>query len=72
MADPILEKLEEFEKFRVDAYCEGYPDVIFEIILNNEPTPEQTEIAVNALTEFFDNYNKRHFFNRKYGRSRRM
>ena len=44
MADPIIEKLESCKSFRVDAYCEGYPDVIFEIILDAAPTREQTEL----------------------------
>ena len=35
MADPIIEQLENFQAFRVDAYCEGYPDVIFEIIFES-------------------------------------
>ena len=43
MADPIIEQLENFQAFRVDAYCEGYPDVIFEIILDVNP-------AVNGYT----------------------
>jgi hypothetical protein len=34
MSDPIIAKLESCTSFRVDAYCEGYPDVIFEIILD--------------------------------------
>lgn len=62
MADPIIEQLERFDAFRVDAYCDGYPDVIFEIILNAPPTREQIAIAVNALEQFVINYNKRHFF----------
>jgi len=61
MADPIIEKLESFEAFRVDAYCEGYPDVIFEIILNARPTQEQISTAVSALEQFVDKYNRRHF-----------
>ena len=34
MSDPIIAKLESCTSFRVDAYREGYPDVIFEIILD--------------------------------------
>jgi hypothetical protein len=37
MSDPIIAKLESCTSFRVDAYCEGYPDVIFEIILDAVP-----------------------------------
>ena len=62
MADPIIERLESFDAFRVDAYCEGYPDVIFEIILNTPPTQAQIVTAVNALEKFVFTYNKRHFF----------
>ena len=61
MADTIIQKLESCKSFRVDAYCEGYPDVIFEIILNAVPTREQTEIAVNALEKFVYTYNRFHF-----------
>ena len=61
MADPIIQKLESCKSFRVDAYCEGYPDVIFEIILDAVPTLEQTEIAVNALEKFVYTYNRFHF-----------
>lgn len=61
LADPIIEKLENFQTFRVDAYCESYPDVIFEIILDTEPTWEQITTAVNALEQFVNKYNKRHF-----------
>ena len=45
MADIITEKLESFKSFRVDAYCEGYPDVI----------------AVKALEKFVYTYNIFHF-----------
>lgn len=61
MADPIVAKLESCKAFRVDAYCEGYPDVIFEIILDAKPTKAQTAIAVNALQNFFCSYNRLHF-----------
>lgn len=61
MADPIINKLENCTSFRVDAYCEGYPDVIFEIILDAVPTREQIEIAVNTLEKFVYTYNRFHF-----------
>ena len=61
MADPIIEKLEKFDSFRVDVYCESYPDVIFEIILDAPPTQEQIVTAVGALDQFVAKYNKRHF-----------
>ena len=61
MADPIIEQLQNFQAFRVDAYCEGYPDVIFEIILDSHPTQEQIVTAVGALDQFVTKYNKRHF-----------
>ena len=61
MADILTEKLKSFKSFRVDAYYEGYPDVIFEIILDAVPTREQTEIAVKALEKFVYTYNIFHF-----------
>ena len=59
--DPIIEKLESCKSFRVDARCEGYPDVIFEIILNAEPTQEQIHTAVSAMEKFYYAYNRYHF-----------
>lgn len=61
MADPIIEQLEKTTAFRVDAYCESYPDVVFEIILDDRPTPEQIATAVNALETLVADYNKWHF-----------
>ena len=62
MADPIIEKLEKTDAFRVGAYCEGYPDVIFEVILDAKPTQDQVATAVEAMKSFVSEYNKRHFF----------
>lgn len=61
MADPIIEKLENCKVFPVDANCEGYPDVIFEIILDTKPTQEQIAAAVSSLTKFYYVYNVLHF-----------
>ena len=61
MADFIVKKLESCKSFRVDAYCDGYPDIIFEIILDAVPTQEQQERAVDSLTKFFYSYNMFHF-----------
>ena len=61
VADFIVKKLESCKSFRVDAYCEGYPDVIFEIILDAVPTKEQTQTAVAALEKFVYTYNAFHF-----------
>lgn len=61
MADCIVKKLESCKSFRVDAYCEGYPDVIFEIILDAVPTQAQKEAAVHALEKFVYTYNAFHF-----------
>lgn len=61
MADFFVRKLESCKSFRVDAYCEGYPDVIFEIILDAVPTQEQKEIATDSLTKFYYRYNIFHF-----------
>ena len=53
--------MEDFDAFEVEAYCEVYPDVIFEIILDDLPTQEQIATAVRALEQFVIKYNKRHF-----------
>lgn len=62
MSDPIIEQLENFQAFRVDSHCESYPDVIFEIILDTQPTQEQIVTAVSTLEQYVSSYNKRHFF----------
>ena len=61
MSDWFTEKLKAIDEFDVDVYCEVYPDVIFEIILEDVPNKEQIEIAVYALEQFVIRYNKRHF-----------
>ena len=61
MADFIINQLESCTSFRVDAYCEGYPDVIFEIILDAVPTQEQQDRAMESLSKFFCAYNQFHF-----------
>lgn len=61
MADPILENLEGFQDFPVNAYCQDYPDVVFEIILEGKPTQEQIVTAVSVLEQFVMQYNKWHF-----------
>ena len=60
-ADRFTERLENSYDFRVDTYFEDYPDVIFEVILNAEPTEEQIETAVFALEDFMEKYNRFHF-----------
>ena len=60
MPYPFFEKSDSCKSFRVDFYCEEYPDVTFEIILDDVPTREQTEIAVNALEKFVYTYNRFH------------
>ena len=60
----LIEKIKSAAAFRVDADDYDwfrYPDVIFEIILDDIPTGEQTAIAVTALERFVEDYNKRHF-----------
>jgi len=64
MVNGIIEEMKRSATFRVDAddydwFC-SYPDIIFEIILNGVPTPEQTAIAVTALEQFVADYNKWH------------
>ena len=61
MSDPIIEKLEGSYPFRVDAYCESYPDVILEIILNGIPTDADKTLVEKAIGQFFEGYNRRHF-----------
>ena len=61
MADFFTDRLKKSASFPVDIYCEGYPDVVFEIILDAVPTQAQATIAVEALTAFANRYNTWHF-----------
>ena len=65
MVNELIEEMKRRATFRIDAddydwFC-SYPDMIFEIILDGVPTREQTTIAVTALEQFVEVYNKRHF-----------
>lgn len=62
MGDPIIEALESISAFKVYADCEAYPDVEFEIMLDNLPSQEQAVLAVKTLQNFVRRYNKWHFF----------
>ena len=65
MVNKLIEEMKSRATFRIDAddydwFC-SYPDMIFEIILDAVPTREQTAIAVTALEQFVEGYNKWHF-----------
>lgn len=60
MSSSFVEKIVKSCPFEVDIYCEGYPDVIYEIILDDQPTQEQIETVVTALEDFVYGYNKTH------------
>ena len=65
MGNKLIEEMKSRATFRIDTddydwFC-SYPDMIFEIILDAVPTREQTAIAVTALEQFVEGYNKWHF-----------
>lgn len=60
--DPIVGEIEASVSFPVDVECEGYPDVIFNIIFERRPDQAMVEQSVSALESYVYTYNKKHFF----------
>ena len=59
--DPIVGEIKAAVPFPVDVECEGYPDVIFHIILEVRPDQSATEKCVSALENYVNKYNRLHF-----------
>ena len=59
--DPIVRAIQDAASFPVDVECEGYPDVIFNIIFPRHPDSAMAEASVSALESFMYSYNKWHF-----------
>ena len=60
--DPIVGKIKASVTFPVDVECEGYPDVIFDVIFERHPDQSMTEQTVSALEQYMYSYNRKHFF----------
>ncbi len=60
--DPIVGEIKAAVSFPVDVECEGYPDVIFNIIFEMHPDQSMTEKSVSALEGYMNSCNRKHFF----------
>ena len=60
--DPIVGEIKRAIAVPVDVECEGYPDVIFNVVLDENPDQAMIETIVSALEDFMCQYNKKHFF----------
>lgn len=60
--DPLVAAIKAAVSVPVDVECEGYPDVIFNIIFNVHPDASMIERSVFALENYMHRYNKKHFF----------
>lgn len=59
--DPLIGKIKNAVTFPTDVECDGYPDVIFDIIFEKRPDESAAEKCVTALQEYMNTYNKIHF-----------
>lgn len=59
--DPIVGRIKASASFPVNVECEGYPDVIFNVIFKKYPDASAAEDLVYALEYFAYSYNKIHF-----------
>lgn len=60
--DPIVGEIKASVSFCVDVECEGYPDVIFNVVFEKHPDQQMVEQCVSALENFMCTYNRKHFF----------
>ena len=59
--DPIVGEIKASVAFPVDVECEGYPDVIFNVIFERHPDQLMIEQTVSALEHYMYKYNRKHF-----------
>ena len=59
--DPIVGEIKAAVAFPVDVECEGYPDVIFNVVFKRHPDQLMIEQTVSALKDYMYTYNKKHF-----------
>ena len=60
--DPIVGEIKASVSFPVDVECEGYPDVIFNVIFEKHPDQLMVGQCVSALENYMCTYNRKHFF----------
>ena len=60
--DPIVGEIKRAVTIPVDVECEGYPDVIFNVVLDESPDQTMIGIMVSALEDYMRQYNKKHIF----------
>lgn len=60
--DPIVGAIQSAVSVPVDVECEGYPDVIFNIVFNKHPDDAMIAKSVSALESYMLSYNRLHFF----------
>ncbi len=60
--DPIVSEIKAAASFPVDVECDGYPDVIFNIIFDRHPDQSMVEKSISTLENYVYSYNRRHFF----------
>ncbi len=60
--DPIAGEIKASVSFPVDVECEGYPDVIFNVIFEKHPDQSMAQQCVSALEHYISCYNRKHFF----------
>ena len=61
--DPIVGGIMASVSFPVDVECEGYPDVLFDIMFEKRSDQFMAEQSVSALEQYMYSYNEKHFFN---------
>lgn len=59
--DPIVDEIKAAVLFPVDVECEGYPDVIFNVIFEKHSDRTMAEQVVTALENYMLAYNRKHF-----------
>ena len=60
--DPIVGEIKASVSFPIDVECDGYPDVIFNVIFEKCPDQFMAEQCVSALERYMMSYNRKHFF----------
>ncbi|MBQ2862754.1 MAG: hypothetical protein IJE84_01100 [Clostridia bacterium] len=59
--DPIVTKIKGLASFPIDVECDGWPDVIFNIIFDRQPDRAAAQKCVSALEQYMYAYDRIHF-----------
>ena len=60
--DHVVDAIKSAVSVPVDVECDGYPDVIFNIVFTKRADSDMIERSVSALQSYMYSYNKKHFF----------